>query len=111
MTLTYYEQIAHKTGVTLNPMQRYARQAEGFDRTPARFDEDQPSNDFYDNGQKRRRTKVFDPATGRRICSECLLPKEPTAYSKNRNAVDGRDARCRECKSELARLRHLRSQS
>lgn len=102
MTLTYYEQIAHKTGVTLNPMQRYARQAEGFDRTEPRAITD----DVADAGSR----SPFDPETGQRICCMCKTPKPASAYTKNRNKIDGRDARCRECKSRLAVTRKRRAE-
>lgn len=99
MTLTYYEQIAHKTGVTLNPMQRYARQAEGFDRSEPR-----PILDGVTDDAENR--NPFDPETGQRICCTCKTPRPASAYTKNRNKIDGRDARCRECKSEHAAQRN-----
>lgn len=102
MSLTYYEEIAHKTGVTLNPMQRYARQAEGFDRSePRPISEDVAGDDDAEN------RSPFDPETGQRICCTCKTPKLASAYTKNCNKIDGRDARCRECKSELAAQRNL----
>lgn len=104
MSLTYYEQIVVKTGVTLNPMQRYARQAEGFDRSELRTITD----DVADDAGSR---SPFDPSTGQRICCTCKTPKPASAYTKNRNKIDGRDSRCRECKSALAAQRNLTAEA
>lgn len=47
-----------------------------------------------------RRPSAFDPITGQRICSSCGQTKPPECFTTNRNKVDGRDARCKPCKSK-----------
>lgn len=51
--------------------------------------------------RKPRRAKAFDPITGQRICCLCDLPKPPECYTTNKNNVDGKDARCKPCKSRI----------
>lgn len=56
-------------------------------------------------------TDDYEPPTAfagtLRVCSECRESKEPQHYTKNKNKVDGLDARCRDCKKLIARLRYL----
>ena len=40
---------------------------------------------------------------GLRICSVCHVAKQAEEYSPNRHKIDGRDARCKVCKRNLAK--------
>jgi hypothetical protein len=51
---------------------------------------------------KKRLESAFNEQ-GLRICSNCHIAKQPEEYSPNRQKIDGRDARCKVCKRELAK--------
>lgn len=64
---------------------------------------DEVKRPYYGGGNPR--TATTDE--GDRICSECRELKPRESYTKNKNKTDGLDARCRDCKKLIARLRYL----
>jgi hypothetical protein len=60
---------------------------------------------YYGGGQKI----VALTDDGRRICCRCKEAKPREAYTRNKNKLDGLDARCKDCKSAVARERYQAS--
>jgi hypothetical protein len=98
--MSYYLSILQKQGLSLSPLTEHVRSVEGLSgesaSTPAK-------GRYYGGGHPI----VALTQDGLRICCRCKVPKPASAYTKNRNKKDGLDARCRECKSQVARQRYL----
>lgn len=89
--MSYYEQLLEKKGITLKPEAASAR------RQIVTMTMHMPKVDVDVKSVR----SAFDPVTGQRICCVCLVAKPPDQYTVNRQKVDGRDARCKPCKSRL----------
>jgi hypothetical protein len=109
--MSYYLHLMDKHGLALSEEAIVNRTAQGLPTENVFVEEDDDSvsklvKHYFEHG-----TDDYEPPTAfagnLRICSECREPKERQHYTKNKNKVDGLDARCRDCKKLIARLRYL----
>ncbi|MDI9934712.1 hypothetical protein QM806_04485 [Rhodococcus sp. IEGM 1351] len=121
--MSYYEQLLEKKGITLKPeavsarrdlmratassISRVKRSYRHWSAEPYVSREIPTVVDGKDDGylamtdRRTHRASAFDDETGQRICCVCLVAKPPDQYTVNRQKIDGRDARCKPCKSRI----------
>ena len=91
--MSYYEQLLEKKGIKLSSEQMRLRNAWA---PPASVYMTNISKEIIDSTPP----SAFDK-NGMRICCICHKPKPAEHYHKNNSRIDGRDARCKLCRSRL----------
>lgn len=99
--MSHYLTLLNRTNFTIDKTVQDAREAEGL---AVEFIPGQPAKRPYYGGGHPVVALTDD---GQRICCRCKVAKPREAYTRNRNKADGLDARCRECKSAVARQRRV----
>lgn len=97
---TYYEYVLRKKGLRLSHEQKVCRNDQ---KMPPEFRWITPRGEMLDELKDDR--KAFNE-DGWRICASCKVAQPPESYHNNKNNIDGKDARCKICKSLLAKERY-----
>jgi hypothetical protein len=109
--MSYYMHLMDKNGLALSKEAIVYRTAQGLPTERVFIEEDDDSvsklvKHYLEHGSDNYEPpSAFDGSL--RVCSECRVAKEREQFTKNKNRVDGLDAKCRDCKKMIARIRSL----
>lgn len=106
---SYYQMLLAKNNIVLKKKYDYEINVKEVNDTVAKIDvsaidlrkqitSDIDEMDRQENRVLPERYTAFDKF-GRRICCICKQAKAPNEYPPNKQKIDGRDARCKRCKS------------
>lgn len=83
--MSYYQQLLERHNIQLKPEHKAAW-----------------SGVLTRESSREPKLTAFDE-DGRRICCVCRESKDPDQFSVDKNRADGRDARCKTCKAQIAK--------
>lgn len=102
--MSYYEMLLAKKNIVVRDSPTYAISVDNLNKNVQKMSKYLEMHvDFEALQEKQKRD--YKPSAfnedGLRVCCICGIAKEGWCYTVNKKSVDGRDARCKECKNEL----------